>query len=256
MFEDTWNQSELRFTDENLGDVERVISALGGAALTAWGLSRRDTAGYAAAAAGGFLLYRGAMAYCPIRERVERFSHTEPVEIEHAVNIMKSPEELFAFWRTLENLPSFMRHLKSVQETGAKTSHWVAKGPANTSFEWDAEIMEEEPGQFLSWRAVEGSEIPNSGWVRFSPLPEGRGTEVRVYLWYAPPAGRVGKTVARFFGEEPELQIREDLRRFKRLVEAGEIPTVEGQPHGKRTMLGRVIQFVSGETESLLRSRA
>jgi uncharacterized membrane protein len=196
------------------------------------------------------------MAYCPIRARVEHSAFREPVEVEHAVSIMRSPQELYSFWRKLENLPSFMRHLKSVQETGARTSHWVAKGPANTSFEWDAEIMEEEAGQFLSWRAVEGSEIQNSGWVRFSPLPEGRGTEVRVYLWYAPPAGRVGKTVARFFGEEPELQIREDLRRFKNLMETGEIPTVQGQPHGKRSMLGRVIQFVSGETESPRRRRA
>jgi uncharacterized membrane protein len=254
MQEETW--SEMRFTDENVGEIERVISGVGGTALAAWGLSRRDVAGIAATAAGGYLIYRGAMAYCPIRARVEHSAFREPVEVEHAVSIMRSPQELYSFWRKLENLPSFMRHLKSVQETGARTSHWVAKGPANTSFEWDAEIMEEEAGQFLSWRAVEGSEIQNSGWVRFSPLPEGRGTEVRVYLWYAPPAGRVGKTVARFFGEEPELQIREDLRRFKNLMETGEIPTVQGQPHGKRSMLGRVIQFVSGETESPRRRRA
>lgn len=254
MQEQSW--TEMRFTDENVGEVERWLSAIGGAALAAWGISRRDVAGIAAAAGGAFLVYRGAMAYCPVRARVEQFAEVEPVEVEHAVTIMRSPEELYAFWRRLENLPTFMRHLRSVEPTGARTSHWVARGPANTRFEWDAEIVDEEPNQVLSWRSTEDSEVPNSGWVRFSPLPAGGGTEVRVYLSYEPPAGRFGKQVARMFGEEPYQQIREDLRRFKNLMEAGEVPTTAGQPHGKRSMFGRVLQFATGEAETLKRRGA
>src|SRR5688572_30342513 len=143
MHEETW--SEMRFVGDNVGDTERVLSAIGGAALTAWGIGRRNPAGMAAAAAGAYLLYRGATGHCPVRTGVERLAEPQPVEIEHAVSIMRSPEDLYSFWRQLDNLPRFMRHLKSVQETGAKSSHWIAKGPAKTSFAWDAEIMEEEP---------------------------------------------------------------------------------------------------------------
>jgi uncharacterized membrane protein len=158
------------------------------------------------------------------------------VRVEHSLAVNKTPEECYHLWRNLENLPRFMEHLKSVSVRDDRTSHWVAKGPANSSVEWDAEITRDEPNRLLSWRSLEGSEVRNSGAVQFEAAPANRGTIVSVTMQYEPPAGKVGMTVAKLFGEEPQMQVREDLRRFKRLMEAGEIPTIEGQPHGTRPL--------------------
>jgi uncharacterized membrane protein len=125
-----------------------------------------------------------------------------------------------------------MKHVESVSVLDEKRSHWVVRGPAGSTVEWDAEIINDEPNALIAWRSLDNAEVDNAGSVRFVPGPEGRGTEVRVVLDYIPPAGRVGKWVARLFGEEPSQQIHEDLRRFKRLMETGEIPTIEGQPTG------------------------
>jgi uncharacterized membrane protein len=156
------------------------------------------------------------------------------VRVEESLAVNKPAEECYRMWRNFENLPRFMDHLKSVETRGDGRSHWVAKGPADTAVEWDAEVTRDEPNQLLSWRSLEGSDVPNSGAVRFIPDANGRGTVVSVTMTYEPPAGRVGMMVAKLFGEEPQMQVREDLRRFKRLLEAGEIPTTEGQPHGPR----------------------
>jgi len=158
------------------------------------------------------------------------------VRVEHTVAVNKSPEECYHMWRNFENLPRFMQHLKSVSVRDERTSHWVAKGPAGTSVEWDAEVTRDEPNRLLSWRSLEGSDVRNSGAVRFEPAPAGRGTFVSVTMQYEPPAGRMGMAIAKLTGEEPQVQVREDLRRFKRLMEAGEIPTTEGQSHGTRPL--------------------
>jgi len=126
-----------------------------------------------------------------------------------------------------------MRHLQSVQILGENRSRWTARGPLGKNVSWDAEVINDKPNELIAWRSVEGSDIHNAGSVRFRPGPNGRGTEVTVELNYEPPAGMVGATIARLFGESPEVQVREDLRRFKQLMEAGEIPTVEGQTSGR-----------------------
>jgi uncharacterized membrane protein len=126
-----------------------------------------------------------------------------------------------------------MTNLESVQETGERRSHWVAKAPAGTAVEWDAEIIEEQEGDLLSWRSLPGAEIPNAGEVRFTDAPAGRGTEVRVTLTYDPPAGAAGAALAKVFLKEPDQQTREDLRRFKQILESGETATTEGQPSGR-----------------------
>jgi uncharacterized membrane protein len=144
------------------------------------------------------------------------------------MTINRSPQDLFNFWRNLENLPRFMRHLESVQNFGQR-SHWVARGPLGVRVEWDAEIYRERPNEMIAWRSLEGADVDNTGSVHFTPAPVGRGTEVRVVLKYDPPAGKAGAAVAKLFGKAPEQQIREDLRRFKQLMEAGEVPTTEGQ---------------------------
>lgn len=169
---------------------------------------------------------------------------SDPVELQDEVitqslAINATPEALYKFWRNVENLPRFMTHLESVTATGDRTSHWIAKAPAGMSVEWDAQIVRDDPNEGLAWETVEGSEIRHQGTVRFEPARSGRGTIVRVELHYVPPAGKVGVHLARALGEEPNVQIKDDLRRLKQLLETGEVATIIGQPSGRRTLLGR-----------------
>ncbi len=149
-----------------------------------------------------------------------------------ACTINKSPEELFRFWRHLANLPQFARHLVSVTEGLNKESHWIAKTPSGTTAEWDAVIIVEHENALIAWETKEGSEIKSAGSVRFQPAPPGQGTEVTVQLDYVPPFGKLGAAIAKLYGEEPEIQVEDDLDRFKALMETGGIPTIEGQPAG------------------------
>jgi uncharacterized membrane protein len=158
------------------------------------------------------------------------------VRVEHTMVVNRPVEECYRMWRDVENLPRFMKHLESVQRRDGNRSHWVAKGPAGMSVEWDAQVTRDEPNALLAWRSIEGSEVQNAGAVRFTPAPAGRGTMISVTMQYEPPAGALGMAVAKLFGEDPDVQVREDLRRFKRLVETGEIPTIEGQAHGTRPL--------------------
>jgi uncharacterized membrane protein len=157
------------------------------------------------------------------------------VKASSAITVNAAPDDLYARWRDLERLPSFMYHLASVQATGDRRSHWVAKAPAGTTVEWDAELTDDVPGRRIGWRSLEGASVANNGSVRFEPAPGGRGTEVHVVLEYSPPGGALGAVVAKLFGEEPNQQIGDDLRRFKQIVETGEIARSDGSPLGTRT---------------------
>src|SRR5687767_3588537 len=150
-----------------------------------------------------------------------------------AVTIKRTCEDIFRFWRRLENLPQFAKHLISVKETSHLESHWVAKSPAGTTAEWDAVIVKETENEYLAWESKPGSEIDNAGSVRFRPAPAGRHAEVIVTLQYIPPIGTLGALVAKLYGEEPDIQVEEDLGRFKALMETGEIPSTIGQPTGE-----------------------
>jgi uncharacterized membrane protein len=155
------------------------------------------------------------------------------VRVEQAVTIQREPAELYQFWRRLDQLPRFMDHLVSVRPIDRRFSHWIAKAPAGRTVEWDAEIINDMPGELLGWRTLRGSDVVSAGSVHFKPAPGDWGTEVRVHLQYEPPAGKAGATVAWLLGYEPSQTIREDLRRFKQLMETGEVPTTAGQPRGK-----------------------
>jgi uncharacterized membrane protein len=147
--------------------------------------------------------------------------HGRPVT--RSITVRQSPEEVYTFWRQLENLPRFMEHLESVRTIDDRHSHWRAKGPAGTSFEWDAEIVTDRPNELIAWRSMPGSTVPNSGQVRFVRAPGERGTEVHVELTYSPPAGKLGVVVAKLLGEEPAQQVASDLSRFKQVLETGEV---------------------------------
>ncbi|MFG2011397.1 SRPBCC family protein [Micromonospora sp. NPDC048868] len=167
-----------------------------------------------------------------VRAGRARAAHRRVIDMEVAVTVNRSPAEAYRFWRDLENLPRFMSHLESVRADDLRRSHWTAHGPAGRRIEWDAEIVDDQPNRSLAWRSLPGTRVPNAGRVRFVPAPGDRGTEVRVRLRYAPPAGALGRAVAKLFGEEPEQQVRDDLRRFKQVVETGEVVRSEGSPDG------------------------
>jgi uncharacterized membrane protein len=223
----------------NLSDRERWLSLVGGGLLGVFGLTRGNLPGFALACVGGALIQRGLTGHCYAYEAlgIDTARHGPQVSVPtghgiklaRSVTINRSAEDLFRFWRNFENLPRFMNNLLSVTTQG-KRSHWAARGPLGKPVEWDAEIITEEPNRLIGWRSLEGSEVATAGSVHFTPAPGGRGTEVRVVMKYEPPAGKVGALIAKLFGEDPARQIREDLLRFKHLMETGEIPTTAGQP--------------------------
>jgi uncharacterized membrane protein len=134
----------------------------------------------------------------------------------------------------MENLATFMEHLVSVDVLSETRTRWTASAPGGTSVTWEAEITADKPGELIGWRSVPGAAVPNAGSVRFRPAPGGRGTEVRVELAYDPPGGKAAAMIARLFGENPEQQVRDDLRRFKQVMEIGEVVVSEGSPEGTK----------------------
>ena len=155
------------------------------------------------------------------------------VHATHAILIGRPAEEIYKFWRDFKNLPQIMDHLKSVDVIDDRHSRWVAKGPAGKRIEWQSEISADRPNELIAWSSIEGSSLENSGSVSFEQAPGGRGTLVRVELTYFPPGGPLGATIARLLGEEPRLQLKDDLRHLKQLLETGEVVTTEGQSAGR-----------------------
>jgi uncharacterized membrane protein len=147
--------------------------------------------------------------------------------IGRSVTIGRPRAELYSFWRDLENLPKFMHNVHSVSITDETHSHWVIAAPAGRTVEWESQITHDEPGRLIAWQSLEGASVRNSGRVEFIDSPDGRGTVVRVTLTYDPPAGAVGKVIAKLFQKEPKVQARQDLRRFKQLMETGEVATAQ-----------------------------
>lgn len=162
------------------------------------------------------------------------------VFVEKSISINATPQACYDAWRKLQDLPRFMKHLESVQVLDDKRSRWRARAPGGGYVEWEAQITEDIPGERISWHTLENSQVSNAGTVRFDSAPNGRGTVLRVTMHYSPPAGRVGAMFARMMREEPSIQLREDLRRFKQIVETGEIATTRGQPAGRRSILARL----------------
>lgn len=160
----------------------------------------------------------------------------ESVHARRAVTVRRPPEEVYQYWRDFSNLPTFMAHLQSVETVGDEgRSRWVANAPAGTTVQWEAEIVEDVPGEAIAWRSVEGADVPNRGAVRFAPAPADQGTEVHVEVHYDPPGGSVGAAVAKLFGEEPDVQLADDLRRCKQVLEVGEVVRSDGSPDGSNT---------------------
>jgi uncharacterized membrane protein len=154
------------------------------------------------------------------------------IKVTRACTIRKPAGELFQFWRNLENLPRFMQHVVAVEKVSDVESRWTVKAPGGRSVKWDAVIFNEEPNRLIAWRTREGADVPNAGSVRFEPAGDGT-TIVKVALEYDPPGGKFTAFLSKLFGKEPNIQVAQDLARFKALMETGEIPTTKGQPVGE-----------------------
>jgi len=214
----------------NVGSFERTISTVSGTLIALCGLARGRLPGLVLTAIGGGLVYRGITGHCSCYQALGiSTAHHNPntsipakqgFRFEEHLLVNRPAEDLYKFWRKLENLPRVMPGLVSVEETGVNQSHWIAQGPFG-NVEWDAEIITERENEVIGWRSVEGSEGATSGSVHFREAPGNRVTEVGVVLKYNPVGGRVGAALAWLMGEAPEQDIREGLRAFKQMMEAG-----------------------------------
>jgi uncharacterized membrane protein len=190
---------------------------------------RRRRLGTAVAVIGGITLLDVVAAISANRGRR---LFRDAMRVRASVTVNRPVREVYGFWRDFANLPRFMRHLESVRQVGDRQWHWAARAPAGRSVSWHAELVEDRPNEMIKWRSTAEATVPNSGCVRFSPAAGGRGTEVRVEIGYSLPGGPVGAGIARIFGEHPEQQIADDLRRFKQVLETGEIVRSDGSPDG------------------------
>jgi len=214
------------------GDVLDVALLLAGVA--ARGRGRRRQGAMSAAVLGGI----GAVdLYAALRATrdgggARHANAARNRTVRAAVTVRRPPEDVYRFWRDLENLPTFMHHLQSVTAGADGRSHWVANAPVGQQVQWDAQITEDRPDERIAWQSLPGSAIQNGGSVEFAPASNGDGTEVRVRIGYQMPGGALGKAAATLFGESPDQQVNDDLRRFKQILETGEVLRSDGSPEG------------------------
>lgn len=223
----------------NVGEKERLLSMLGGGTLGLIGLSRFSLGGLALAAVGGALVYRGMTGHCSLYQALDvttapqgpasSIAAGHGVKVEESIVINRDAATLWRFWRKLENLPRVMHHLELIEERDNRRSRWRARGPLGISFAWEAEIINEKENELLAWRSIDNSTVDTAGSVHFRATPQGQGTEMRVVLKYDAHAAHLAAPLARLLGDAPEHQIREDLQRFKQIMESGHAAALGSQ---------------------------
>jgi len=226
-----------RQPEVNVAAAERIASGVAGGVLAAIGLSRFSLRGLGLALAGGALVYRGATGHCQLYSALGMNTakgHNSRVgvkaqhgfKVEKTVTVNRNRDDVWSFWRNLENLPRIMTHLVSVRQSSDSVSHWIAKGPLGAMLEWDAELINEREGEMLAWRSLPGSEVDTAGSVHFESTFDGQGTVIRVSMKYDPPGGKAGHAIAALLGEDLAQELQDDLKRFKETLEAGD-PAIE-----------------------------
>lgn len=228
---------------QNVGSVERTISMILGGLMVARGL-RHPGSNLGSLLAGGELLRRGATGHCLLYsaagittlETPQVGNQTLPynvgIRVDRAIVINRSREDIYRFWKDLATLGRIFPTVESIEKLDDKRSHWRVQGPAGSVVEWTAEIINDVENELIAWKTAGKPAVQSTGSVHFKPAPGGRGTMVQVELQYNPPGGVIGAVVAKLFGKEPTDQIQEALRALKKLMETGEIITVEGQSAG------------------------
>jgi uncharacterized membrane protein len=214
--------------NQNVSQPERIGSVIAGAGLVLFGISRRSLGGVLLGLLGGALIHRGTTGHCEMYKQLGINSaqlNTETgvpgnkgIKVTRSIVVDRAPQDVYRFWRNLENLPKFMEHVESVREIDDLRSHWVVRGPAGTDVEWTAQIITDKENSLIGWESLPGAEVQNAGTVRFEPVNNGFSTEVKVSLQYNPPAGVIGATVAKLLGESPERQLETDLQKFKEVL--------------------------------------
>jgi uncharacterized membrane protein len=227
-----------RFADPpahaNVGGAERAVSGIAGGLLALYGVSRRSLPGLALTGLGGALVARAASGHCPAYQAlgVTTAGAPAPVEIVQSMSVLAPRAEVYTFWRTLENLPRFMEHLRSVEALSATRSRWTARGPGPLpDVTWEAEIVEDVENERIVWQSLPGADVDNAGHVRFADGPNGL-TEVHARIAYRAPAGPLGATVAKWLDPVLGSAVRQDIARFKHVIEAGEVPRADPTVRG------------------------
>ncbi len=223
---------KLQSKNGNVNMPERLLSIAGGAFIAYKGLKqlkKHPVIALEEAMVGGVLLYRGATGFCPVYAAMNKDSaDTGAINISESLIVNRPRAEVYAFWRKLENLPKFMKHLSSVEEQDNKRSQWRANLPGEiVKLTWNAEITREEEGSYIGWQSVEGSMVDNAGKVRFADAINGTGTELTIDISYFPPAGSLGQGIARLLNGVFEKMVREDIQNFKNYLEGEDYKTYE-----------------------------
>jgi uncharacterized membrane protein len=240
----TLEHDPRRKNQTNIGQAERLISLLAGGGLVYYGTRHLQTGRLLLAFLGGELVRRGLTGHDYLYQLFQVTSVAESpstlistpqgITVRRSMSIERSANELYEYWRNVELAPTYMQMVQSVERTGEQTSHWTAKTPTGPAITWESEITEDIPGQLIAWKTTSGKPLGGTGGrVRFTPAPAQKGTTVTSEIDYTQPAGILGANLGKLFGHLPEQEVREDLRRFKQLMEAGEIPTLQAQPVGK-----------------------
>ena len=233
----------------NLTETERWVSSVTGAMMALSGLRQRSMKGTLMAASGVALVARGASGYCPVTDALGRHAYDDAydtrqalagargVNVEESITINKPADELYRLWRDVESLPRYIPELTSVTRVDDTRSHWEAKGPGGYAASWDAEMFNDVPNESIAWRTVGHPDVVSAGSVHFTPVAGREETQILVRLQYDPPGGKAGAGMAWLFGRAPGQMIRHFLRRFKASLETGEVPTTDGQPRGRQSIL-------------------
>lgn len=227
----------------NIDEPERWASVAAGTMLAVAGLRRKSPLGALVAAGGAALIARGSSGHCPAYARLNATAApgttTAPaaITVSETVTINQPAEQVYATWRDLDRLPAFIPALESVTRLDDRRSHWVVNGPGGRQFEWDAEVVNDVPNQLVSWQTTAGADVVSEGTVAFTRARGGRETTVQVQMQYQPPVAKASAIAAWLAGKEPGQLVRDALRRFKSFMEAGEAPTVDGQPRGRQSVL-------------------
>ncbi len=229
--------------ETNVSGLERAVSVSVGGFLVLNAIRKRTVGSIAGAALGADLLYRGIGGHCQLydalgihagreRKRGQGTEKSAP-EVHAAITIGRSPDELYTFWRDQQNLPRIHGHFAEVTPIDDTKSHWRIHSPLEASFEWDSILTKQEAGREISWESLPGTQFPNQGSVQFRPAPGALGTEVRLWTKFEPPLGAAGRLAAKALRSVPRAITENTLRRFKSLVETGEIPTLANNPSGR-----------------------
>jgi uncharacterized membrane protein len=201
----------------NWSPTQRASAGAFGAGMAAYGFLRGGLKGMIYAAMGGALFARATT-----NQQLTKLGGGQGILIEKTIHIEAPVEHVFAYWRNLENMPQWMSHVREVRYLGGDKYHWVVDGPAGTPVEWDSELLNVSENREMTWRSVEGSQVENTGRVRFEA--QGAGSRVIVQLRYMPPGGVIGHVVAKAFGVDPKSHMDDDLNRMKSAIERGKPP--------------------------------